>query len=574
MATLDQIGAALKNAAAAGDTAAATKLAAAYRQMQQSMVAPAQGPPGSQAYAQWAIQQAKAGQPLPQIEGSAIPTPQQGYDSALESVRQAEFPQIPPDQFQQKTKAAGVFQPLNPQEIAQNDQLFGFGDEIAGGANALAAGLQGHDMGQSYSAFQKLQQARRDLGAEQSPLGGAASVVGQLTSLGAAAPVAAAAKTVTGFIPRALQVGKDMATSGTTGAVMGGVQGFGSANGDIGQRLEGAKQGAVAGGLVGAAAPVVARLVAAPLSAIAKNNAINAAIKNAPDAGDLRNISGQMFKAVDNSGVTVDTNKFSKFVNDLATQAKKDRINPTLDPKAYAAHEELINALGDVQSNGGALTVSDLHTLRQIAQRAAVSSEGRDGMFSQRIVDGLDKFVTTPGVLNFPPNRLASGQTMSTGNQLLGAIATWGRASKVGLIEDAVKAAQNYPSGVESGLRAQFKSLLNNRSTNRLFTEVERQAMQKVTRGGATVSALRILGMFKGLSGATLGGMFGGPLGAAAGLAMGAGGRKITEMTTEAAAQRAANVVATPNLHMRVPGPINIRVPYSTLPLLPSRQNQ
>jgi hypothetical protein len=101
VATLEEIGAALKRAAAAGDTAAATKLAAAYKAMQAGQGADTSKPPpgavpGSREYADWAAQQARAGRPLPQVSQTPPPLggPQNspldqinaGYTSAVNAV--------------------------------------------------------------------------------------------------------------------------------------------------------------------------------------------------------------------------------------------------------------------------------------------------------------------------------------------------------------------------------------------------------------------------------------------------------------------------------------------------------
>lgn len=84
MATLAQIGDALKKADAAGNAEDARKLAQAYRAMQAQQVAASAAPiavpppaglaPGSKEYADWAVQQAKAGKVLPQVSQTA-PTP-------------------------------------------------------------------------------------------------------------------------------------------------------------------------------------------------------------------------------------------------------------------------------------------------------------------------------------------------------------------------------------------------------------------------------------------------------------------------------------------------------------------
>lgn len=75
MATLEQIGAALKKAHAAGDTENARKLAAAYQAAKAQPAAPSAADdappegakPGSREYADWALARAKAGKDVPQV---------------------------------------------------------------------------------------------------------------------------------------------------------------------------------------------------------------------------------------------------------------------------------------------------------------------------------------------------------------------------------------------------------------------------------------------------------------------------------------------------------------------------
>lgn len=278
------------------------------------------------------------------------------------------------------------------------------------------------------------------------------------------------------------------------------------------------------------------------------------AIAGSPTAAELKAQASAMFKAVDDAGVTVDTNRFSGFVSELVTKAKKMRINPTLDAKATGAFEELIGALDDVQRNGGALTISDMHTLRQIAQKASESAEGRDGMFAGMIVKGLDDFVTKSSNLSLPRNRLGEA---AGGNELMGAISTWARSRRSGLVESAIERAKNAASGFENGLRVEFRKLLNNEDTSRLWTEAEKRAIEEVVRGTTGANLAKLVGKFGfgpganglgGFLGGTAGLTFGGPIGAAATAIGASAARKASERLTEKAAGRAAQVVATPNV--------------------------
>lgn len=307
----------------------------------------------------------------------------------------------------------------------------------------------------------------------------------------------------------------------------------------------------------------------------AQTAATTAAIKNAPAAADLKSAASALFQQVDQAGVTVEPRAFGQFVVDLAKKARADRINPKLDPKAYAAFEELGGLMGEVL-NGSPLTLSELHNMRQIAQRAAVSSEGRDAMFANRIVDALDDFITKPGATTTPNGP-------ATGNMMLDAISTWARARRVGLVEEAISKAQNTASGFENGLRIELRKLLNNKRTANLFNAAERAEMEKVVRGTVGSNLMKLLGKFgfgTGPAGNMLGGtigfgagsVFGGPIGGMVAAGIGTGARKASEKLTERAAERAAKVVATPNVPVLAPRALAPGiVPPAALPLTATR---
>lgn len=443
-------------------------------------------------------------------------------------------------------------------------RTLGFGDEFnAAMMTPIEMGIdlfqgKGFDPGRS---FNQALDKNRALDRANAGLNPAANVTGQIAG--------ALSGPQLGWASKAKTTTQLAALGGAEGAVLGGLYGFGSSEGNLQDRTQGAIKGAATGGVMGSTVPVAAQKVGDVIEGALQSRATNAAIRNAPDAADLRAASSAMFKAVDNSGVTVDTGKFSQLVQSLVSQAKKDRINQNLDPKAWGAYEELIGALGDVQKNGGALTISDLHTLRQIAQKAAVSTEGRDSMFANRIVDALDGFVTDPAAMKLPANRLGNGVSTDAGNELLKAISTWSNAKKVSMIENAIANAENYVSGAESGLRNQFRTLLNGKKTRNLWSPAERKAMQEVINGGPIVQGLRALGMFKGFFSAGVGGGLGaafGPLGTAAGTALGGAAgllaRKVTENAAIRAADKAAKVVATPNIP-------NVSLPIPMIPGAP-----
>lgn len=505
--TLERIAEALRRADAAGNADDARALAQAYRQMQAQQGAKADAAP-------------TLGPGATQLQGKVSELPSRRPSLGDEAM----------------SFGRGIIEGIPIAGPMLSDWRRGLD------AN-LAATFQGGNAGDYKAQYEA---ADEDLRAKT---GGARTVGGLTGAVLSTAPL--------GGVPG---VGKMLGMSGGTGSRML----FGAGSGAVisgadtlarGGSFEDAGRSALVGGALGGAFPAVTGLVGNVGQKIAQSRATSAAIANAPSAADLKTVARDLFKQVDQAGVTVDTGKFGQFVSDLANNAKKLRINPHLDTKAFAAFQELIGALGDVQRNGGKLAISDLHTLRQIAQKAATSTEGRDTMFANMIVHGLDDFITKPGVTVIP----AGSGGGAAGNELLKAISTWGRAKRVSLVEDAMERAKNSASGYENGLRAEFRKLLNNDRIKRLFTATEIAEIEKVVRGSSVANLAKLFGKFGFGPGATgLGGFLGGsagftlggPIGAAA-FALGASGaRKAGEKLTENAANRAAKVVATPNIPM------------------------
>lgn len=439
---------------------------------------------------------------------------------------------------------------------ANQGMTLGFGDELTAGLmTPIEMGIdafqgKGLDIGRSYNQALERGRTSDQQAAALNPGANLAGEIGgafinPLAKVNLAGKVGGIAKPLVG---------------GLEGAAQGGLYGFGKGE-DMDQRISGAQTGAMFGGAIGAAAPAIGGAIAGKFAKGQQRALTSGAIKGAPSAADLKAQASQLFRAVDNSGVTIDTPKFSQFVQNVVSQAKRDRINPSLDPKATGAYEELIGALRDVQQNGAALTISDLHTLRQIAQKAATSTEGRDAMFAQRIVDGLDNFITQPGVAKLPANRLGQpgGNPNQAGNDLMDAIKTWHTARKVGLVEEAIYKAGNQASGLENGLRIQFRQLLQNKKLRGQFTKAELQAIEAVANGTGLSNLVKLIGKFgfgHGPAGNMLGGtigfgagsMLGGPIAGIAASILGTVARKGSEKLAQNAAERVAKVVATPNV--------------------------
>lgn len=543
---------------------------------------PADLRPGSREYADWAAQRAReqvAGGERPSLpQVSADPNaPDMQYKSALERVRRTQFPDMTDDEWASYSQS--VFAPYSPTQQGMYGGTLGFGDEAAALAPAIGSAArsvvtgQGPGFGQTFEDARQLEEARLNLGRQQNGmLGGALETAGALMTFGPGKQLMAAPMTASPLTGR--ELAKTALASGATGATFGAVQGFGSTSGDVGERLEGAVPGAIAGGVIGAAAPVAAEAIGRGVSNIAnritsanQNRLTNQAIAGAPSAADLKATAASMFQQVDNSGVAIDPKFFGSEVMRMANKAGRELIDRELDAPAWRMYQIMAERTKQAFEQGRGLSLGEIHNLRQIAQDVSMSNSGRTARFANEVIDQLDNIMANIK----PAQMVGTGTGADKGRVLLEGISTWSRARKVGLIEEAMYKAQNQASGLENGLRIQFRQLLQNPKTRRLFTQAERDAIERVVQGTTGANLLKLIGKFgfgsgnaSNMLGGSIGSTFGaavgsplGPMGSAAGAAIAGGGatlaRRGSEALTNQAANRAAQVIATPNIPQALP---------------------
>lgn len=472
-------------------------------------IAPEGLKPGTREYAQWAAQQARAGKTLPQVG-------------------------------QHQTTESSILDPF------VQGVTFGWGDELRGAVQGGIAAAQGGDFGSTYK--QVVDESRNALDQERrvNPVGAFAAEMagGMATGLGGGMQL----------VKQGASLGGRALAGLGAGLAQGAVYGAGAAEDD--QRLEGAAVGGATGAAVGAAAPYLGKAVQNKLTNMAQTRATNAAIKGAPAADDLKAAASAMFQQVDNSGVGVDPTYFGGRILQMAQKAGKGLIDKELDAPAWRMYQVMAERVKAAHQAGRGLTLGEIHNLRQIAQDVAVNAgKGRTARFANDVIDGLDDIVG-----NLKPGQMLGGQGADAGKVMLEGISTWARARKTGLIEEAIYKAQNQASGFENGLRTQFRALLQNPKTRKLFTPAEIDAIQQVVRGTAAANITKLIGKF-GFGNGNASNMLGGTIGFGAGSmsplgpiggVLAAGGatlaRRGSEALTSRAANRAAKVVATPNV--------------------------
>lgn len=346
MATLEQIGEALKRAHAAGDTDAAAKLAQAYRAM------------------------SSAEQPVAEEEVQL--TNQQKYDAALQNFRQAQYPDFTDEEFARVVEGRDL-QPADIGDLARNGLLLGFGDEISSLVDALGSQFNNWtgnpsapNFAEAFANRQALEDAKFNVGREQQGmLGTAAELGGSLATFGpVGAGINSALQGGTAVAPSLL---KTTATSGGTGAILGAIGGASNAQGGLPERAHGAVEGAVGGAVLGAAFPLVARGVGSAWDNAAQYLSANAAARDIGISPDAARFLSSRFQADDaaspegiarilaagQEGMLADAGRSARNTLDYAIQSSggagriaKEAIDARVTRDSGAIQQALDGALG------------------------------------------------------------------------------------------------------------------------------------------------------------------------------------------------------------------------------------
>lgn len=292
---------------------------------------------------------------------------------------------------------------------------------------------------------------------------------GQLPALGAAAESAGA-----GLLR---QLGMTTAKVDVAGGLAAG------AGQEVGRELDG-ERGALIGGIVSPS------IVAVPLQT-ARSIAKGLLKKSAPSVDTLKDTARGIYKALDDSGVSVSDKSFASLSDDIASTLKKEGLDIDLTPKANAVVRRLQDEVG------GAKTLTQLDTLRKVARGAAESIDKSESRLGVIAVNKIDEFLDGIGA------EITQGQ--EAGKAFRSARDLWQRARKTELLEQALVNAENQASGFENGIRTQFRQILKRIDSGKQkgFTNEEREAIKKVVQGTNATNIAKFVGKFGVLDGVT-----------------------------------------------------------------------
>ena len=295
--------------------------------------------------------------------------------------------------------------------------------------------------------------------------------------------------------------------------------------------------GQAAATLAGAVVPVAAASIPARLAKSAEAKALLAA---APPREMLKAESSKIYNELENSGIRVNQREIGALASDITTTMRKEGYNAKIHPKIGAVIDEF-----DKAAQMGSATVSEMEILRRVAQGAAKSIEPDEARLGNMIIDKVDDFFET-----LPPSAFAGTQgNKNAGEMLKQARGLWSRNRKSELIQDAIERAGQQASGLENGIRVQFRQILNNKKKIRGFSKEEREAMQKVVQGSPMANLTKHLGKF-GFSEKQAGSMLLGSVGVAGGAALGGAPGAVAVPLTGQIARNAAQRITKSNAEL------------------------
>lgn len=313
-----------------------------------------------------------------------------------------------------------------------------------------------------------------------------------LGSIGEVIPAAASI----GSIIRTLSQKLPLLASGaeSTGAGLLRQAGQSTAGADIGlggiagagQELGGAA-GEEIGGDVGRQVGEVVGGVAAPLSIIplasAKASASKLLKQAAPSIDELKTTARGIYNSLDDSGVKIPSKTFDRLSKDITKTLNKEGADIDLTPETNAVIKRFF------RESGSDKTLTEIDTLRKVAQGAASSSNPNERRLGSIAVNKIDDFLNAQDV----------------GPEFRAARDLWSRAKKSELIDQAILNAKDQASGFENGLRTQFRQILKriNTGKERGFNKEETEAIRKVVNGTNAGNVARFLGKFGVLDGVT-----------------------------------------------------------------------
>ena len=308
-------------------------------------------------------------------------------------------------------------------------------------------------------------------------------------------------------LERAVQTGTSAMTgTGAQAVASKGIPALSVLSANLPQQIAVSAGGGVAGQ---AAGETVGDITGSPLAGIAAGLAAgvlggSAAGKLAAKTGtlpkspvtieDIKNKASQSYQTVAEQGVAIKPKSVLDMLNNAESELVKNNFNPALD-----THKPVAQVLDQLRTMTGTQRVSftKLEQMRSAANGLKTSNEPATRKFAGDLVAEIDNYIGS-----LKGNDLIAGQAGldKAVNSVQSARKDWRNMSKATILEDALNVAEARaldPKASESELiRRQLISLAANKKKMNQFSDIEKNAIKSVAKGGDADPLLSLIARF------------------------------------------------------------------------------
>jgi hypothetical protein len=261
-----------------------------------------------------------------------------------------------------------------------------------------------------------------------------------------------------------------------------------------------------------------------------------------PTAKTLKQVGGAGLDEARDMGVDYSAAAVRDMAQGIRSELERDGLRAELAPTSFS-----LLSKWDNPPEGAIATGADLIAARRSFGEAAKNyANPTDQMVARRILEGLDRFIESPGdaVLSGPAEGVSAALKRANANYSAGKRSD--RLTGVGDKAERRAEASNSGHNIDNTIRQRIASLLEKPKETAGFKQSEIAALEQLSRGTVARNRLRDVGNFLG-GGGGLGAMLttsiGGATGAAAGGIMGGGIGAAIPLATGVSARALANII-------------------------------
>jgi len=423
---------------------------------------------------------------------------------------------------------------------------FGFSDELAGILGASYGKTFGDAEGSwtdVYTGIRDQARQNQDDFSERNPktaLG--LELTGGMMTGGTGAAKTLGSQTVKNA-PKMLQKVLPYMKTSAVSAAGGGLYGFGTGDG-LEDSLDKAKTGAAVSAVAG---PVFKGVLDKGQKVIANRMADKVLKKATPTYDEVKSASHALYQQADDAGLVISNSAFGDMVNKVTKEVFAEGFDEGLHPKIASVVKRLVS-----EADGGDISLKKLDILRKVANGAYDQGNKSNNRLLEKIVNQIDDFAGNLNDASIITGDKGAGQLLTQARKL------WGKTIKYDSLSEAMRRAESQASGLENGIRIQFRHILNNKKLFNKYSAPEQKLIKQVVDGKMGGNLAKSLSRLAPTDGATnhminaiLGSAGGygvaGPVGAFAAPLAGYAGQGLARQSTKGNAAKAMEQVLRGN---------------------------